>query len=205
VEQKQIVTEHEVINLLSDDEDDTEDGEPVAAPAPAPAVETIAFPFVPMAKNEPRVVPVAVPVHHPGTVLPPVPETVPRHPAATVYLPVLASVISPVLPPSAAMLPPSAENDVLATVPHAGHLVLLTNPTLLDAISTVPNGAPTYLTLLDAISTTPHSVPTPPVQGNAWPHCSPACHTTLFCCFEGMEVARHKDDQAASPAANLTE
>jgi len=37
------------------------------------------------------------------------------------------------------------------------------------------------------------------------PHHSPACHPTLVCCIEGMEVARHKDDQAASSAANLAE
>jgi len=39
VEQKQIVTQQEVINLLTDDEDDPEDGQP--ATAPAPMVETI--------------------------------------------------------------------------------------------------------------------------------------------------------------------
>jgi len=48
--QKQIVTWHKVINLLSDDEDDPEDGKPATNPAPAPMAETVSPPFVPVVK-----------------------------------------------------------------------------------------------------------------------------------------------------------
>ena len=121
-----------------------------------------------MVKIEPRVVPVSVPVHHPGNCSPPVPETVPRHPAATMYPPVPASVVPPVLPPPAATLPPSAANDLPASVPPAGCLVVLTNHTLLDAISTVPDGAPTPTVPPNAFSPVPSAAgPTPPVLATA--------------------------------------
>jgi len=118
-------------------------------------------------KIEPRVVPVSVPVHHPGNCSPPVPETVPRHPAATMYPPVPASVVPPVLPPPAATLPASAGNHLMASVPPAGGVVLLTSPTLLDfycsgwwSYSPVP---------ATAFSPVPSvAAPTPPVLATAF-------------------------------------
>jgi len=128
VEQKQIVTQHNVIDLslLDDDVDPEDDGKPAASPVPTSTIVTVAPPFVPVVKVEPGVVPVTVPVH-----LPPALVTVPRHPAATVLPPVpasvvlLASVVSPVptLPPPTAPVHP-------------------TNSTHLDAISPVLGGAP---------------------------------------------------------------
>ena len=71
MEQKQIVTQHDVIDLslLDDDVDIEDDGKPAASPVPAPTVVTVALPFVPVVKVEPGVVPVNVSVHS-GTVLP---------------------------------------------------------------------------------------------------------------------------------------
>jgi len=77
-----------------------------------------------------------------------VPETVPRHPAATVYPPVPASVVPPVLLPSAALLPPSAANDVLVAVLPAGCHLPTTLPddisTVLDSASPPPVPATTF-------------------------------------------------------------
>jgi len=147
VEQKQIVTQHDVIDLLllddDDDVDSEDDGKPVASPVPASTIATVPPPFVLVVKVEPGVMPVNVPVH-PGTVLPFAPKTVHWHPAATVFPPVLASVFPPAsLVTPVPMLPPPAAP------------VHPTNSTCLDVISPVLGGASPVL------ETAVHVVPPP--------------------------------------------